>query len=331
MSRALQTTLDPRRAAWVTPEALNVAPDLINAPLAKPVKRALAIGLDFMVIGLLSGSGNFWMVLAVSAMFLRMRAKQQKTTASQRQWVVWVLCAICLWMLLQLGAQRWRAWNTADTPATAKVSTPSTTAPVANASAPAVNPTPPAAGASQGTVASTPPPEPEVRNSGEDEPAASEADRIAQLEAQLAEARKPQVFRWRTALSEWSESLGLGFGWAIIYFTLLPVWLEGQTLGKKVFGLRVMELTGKRLTPLMCFGRYGGYAAGAATGMVGFAQILWDANRQAVQDKIAHTVVIDLRAPKRELLYAQKETPLAADDLTTSAAASPPASLEGKA
>ena len=43
------------------------------------------------------------------------------------------------------------------------------------------------------------------------------------------------------------------------------------------------------------FGRYGGYAAGMATGGLGFAQVLWDANRQAVQDKLAHTVVVDLR------------------------------------
>jgi hypothetical protein len=36
-----------------------------------------------------------------------------------------------------------------------------------------------------------------------------------------------------------------------------------------------------------------------ATGMIGFVQVLWDDNRQAIQDKIAHTVVIDLRQPRR--------------------------------
>ena len=41
--------------------------------------------------------------------------------------------------------------------------------------------------------------------------------------------------------------------------------------------------------------RYGGYAAGMATGGLGFLQALWDLNRQGIQDRVAHTVVIDLR------------------------------------
>lgn len=97
----------------------------------------------------------------------------------------------------------------------------------------------------------------------------------------------------------WWKETGVGFGWAIVYFSLIPTWLRGQSLGKKFFGLRVVELTGKPLTVRMCFSRYGGYAAGMATGMFGFAQILWDANRQSIQDKVAHTVVLDLRAPYR--------------------------------
>jgi uncharacterized RDD family membrane protein YckC len=92
--------------------------------------------------------------------------------------------------------------------------------------------------------------------------------------------------------------LGLSFGWAIAYFTLLPFWWKGQTVGKRLFGLRIVELTGRPLGLMTCFGRYGGYAAGLATGGMGFLQVLWDPNRQAVQDKLAHTVVVDLRAPR---------------------------------
>ena len=40
------------------------------------------------------------------------------------------------------------------------------------------------------------------------------------------------------------------------------------------------------------FSRFGGYAAGLATGLLGFLQILWDPNRQGIQDQIAGTVVI---------------------------------------
>ena len=47
------------------------------------------------------------------------------------------------------------------------------------------------------------------------------------------------------------------------------------------------------------FKRFGGYAAGFFTGGSGFVQLIWDSNRQAIQDKTAHTVVIDLRQPRR--------------------------------
>jgi uncharacterized RDD family membrane protein YckC len=42
------------------------------------------------------------------------------------------------------------------------------------------------------------------------------------------------------------------------------------------------------------FGRYGGYGAGLATGLLGFIQIYWDPNRQAIHDKISATIVIDV-------------------------------------
>jgi uncharacterized RDD family membrane protein YckC len=93
------------------------------------------------------------------------------------------------------------------------------------------------------------------------------------------------------------ESVGASFGWGIVYFSLLPAWWGGQTLGKRLLGLRVVELTGKPPSVMHSLKRYGGYAAGMATGGLGFAQVLWDANRQGLQDKAAHTVVVDLRAP----------------------------------
>jgi uncharacterized RDD family membrane protein YckC len=67
-------------------------------------------------------------------------------------------------------------------------------------------------------------------------------------------------------------------------------------VGKRLLALRVVELTGRPMTVLLSLKRYGGYAAGMATGGLGFAQVLWDANRQGLHDKAAHTVVLDLRA-----------------------------------
>jgi len=90
------------------------------------------------------------------------------------------------------------------------------------------------------------------------------------------------------------EDLGLGFGWAAFYFTVLTSIWKGQTLGKKVFNIKVLQLDGTPLSLWDSFGRYGGYGAGIATGLLGFIQIFWDANRQAIHDQISSTVVIDV-------------------------------------
>ncbi|WP_267962078.1 RDD family protein [Shewanella sp. AS1] len=90
------------------------------------------------------------------------------------------------------------------------------------------------------------------------------------------------------------DDLGLGFGWAAFYFTVFIAWFDGQTLGKKLLNIRVIRLDAAPISLWAAFGRYGGYGAGFATGLLGFMQIYWDANRQAIQDKISATVVIDL-------------------------------------
>ncbi|WP_299788606.1 RDD family protein [uncultured Shewanella sp.] len=108
----------------------------------------------------------------------------------------------------------------------------------------------------------------------------------------------------RYSLISWTKGilndLGLGFGWAAFYFTVFTAWFDGQTLGKKLFRIRVIQLDGTGLSLWDAFGRYGGYGAGFATGLLGFLQIFWDANRQAIQDKISATVVVDLTKEKDE-------------------------------
>jgi hypothetical protein len=94
------------------------------------------------------------------------------------------------------------------------------------------------------------------------------------------------------------EELGLGFGWAAFYFSIFTAWWKGQTPGKKLMGMKVIKLDNTPLNLWESFGRYGGYAAGFATGLTGFLQVFWDPNRQAIQDKISETLVIDLRKPK---------------------------------
>ena len=42
----------------------------------------------------------------------------------------------------------------------------------------------------------------------------------------------------------------------------------------------------------IAFERFGGYAASATLGLLGFLQILWDRNRQGLHDKAAGTAVL---------------------------------------
>lgn len=88
------------------------------------------------------------------------------------------------------------------------------------------------------------------------------------------------------------DDLGLGFGWAAFYFTVLTALWQGQTLGKKMLGIKVLQLDGTPLSIWDSFGRYGGYGAGIATGLLGFLQIFWNPNRQAIHDQISSTVVV---------------------------------------
>jgi uncharacterized RDD family membrane protein YckC len=99
---------------------------------------------------------------------------------------------------------------------------------------------------------------------------------------------------WRLIRST-ANDFGLRIGWVGVYFTLFLTWWDGHTPGKWLLGMRVVRLDGAPLTLWLSFERFGGYAAGLATGLLGFAQIFWDPNRQAIQDRIAHTVVIRTR------------------------------------
>jgi len=114
-----------------------------------------------------------------------------------------------------------------------------------------------------------------------------------QLRDDLQEARKsPGILGFLRTLA---NDLGFGVGWLGLYFTVLPVIWTGRTLGKRLLGIRILRLSGEEIGWWNSFSRFGGYAAGLATGLLGFLQILWDANRQGIQDRIAGTVVVRTR------------------------------------
>ena len=289
----------------LTPEPLNVAPGLIGRALASPRQRAMAMGADLLVVALISGASGLWLLAGLAVVLLLLRGRREG-----RRWhpaVGWVLVALFAALALQdllkadpaddepvapvprqASAQAAREaavdLRAEGLPGVARaVETVLGAASVASAVSAAVA-EPAEAAASVPTVAW-------LQREND-----RLSDRVVELEAELADARKPTPFSLRSELRRLADSVGATFGWGIVYFTLLPAFWNGQTLGKRLLGLQVVELAGQPMTVMRGLRRYGGYAAGMATGGLGFAQALWDVNRQAIQDRAAHTAVLDLRA-----------------------------------
>jgi len=110
------------------------------------------------------------------------------------------------------------------------------------------------------------------------------------LENEIEELRDRSAFRQAFAVVV--DEVGLSIGWMGLYFTALTALWRGQTVGKRMLGIRVIRLDGKPVGWWLALERFGGYTAGLFTGMLGFAQIFWDRNRQGIHDKITETVVI---------------------------------------
>ncbi|MEN8144522.1 MAG: RDD family protein [Gemmatimonadota bacterium] len=115
------------------------------------------------------------------------------------------------------------------------------------------------------------------------------AGELSQTRADLEEAENRGLL---STIRKFLDDLGLGLGWSGLYFTFFTGLTRGQTPGKRLLGIRVLRLDGKPISWWISFERFGGYAAGLLTGLLGFAQILWDRNRQGVHDKLAETVVV---------------------------------------
>lgn len=120
-----------------------------------------------------------------------------------------------------------------------------------------------------------------------------EAERVRERAERLEGELEEQEGSFVALLSDIWDQLGSAFGLWSVYFTVALTLTRGRTVGKKLLGLRVLRLDGEPLTWWASFERAGGYAAGIATGTLGFVQIFWDANRQAVHDKIGGTVVVE--------------------------------------
>jgi len=77
-----------------------------------------------------------------------------------------------------------------------------------------------------------------------------------------------------------------------IYFTLTTYFLNGQTLGKRIFKIRVVSLYHDKVGLWHCLERSLGYVASTLEFGLGFVQATWNHNRMTLHDKIAETAVI---------------------------------------
>jgi uncharacterized RDD family membrane protein YckC len=76
---------------------------------------------------------------------------------------------------------------------------------------------------------------------------------------------------------------------------------NGQTPGKWAARTRAMPLTSERLGIWQSVERALGYGSAVLEGGLGFLQIFWDRNRMCAQDRLAETIVIDLRKRSKSL------------------------------
>ena len=262
----LATRRESRR--WVRPEDLNLAPELLGQALAGPWRRAAAMALDVGLIAVLTALANAWVFMAVIGLGLG-QVRAHRSGRPMPHWVWAVALALCV-------PGFWPSRHESD-----EGLVPAATAAASGVTSAAPQPSPAVV-----LVVATP---------------ATKASTLPNKASAPAWAWQ----RGRAQIAAWTEEYGEGYVWALVYFSLLPSWWRGQTLGKRLLGLRVVELTGKPMTLMLGLKRYGGYAAGMATGGLGFAQVLWDPNRQALHDKAAHTVVLDLRLPPQPRLPDQ--------------------------
>lgn len=103
----------------------------------------------------------------------------------------------------------------------------------------------------------------------------------------------------------------------VIYYTLSLYFWKGQTIGKKIFKLKVLSLYHEHLGLWHCFERSLGYYASLLEFGFGFLQAFWNPNRMALHDKIGETIVIKLPKKKATVLSRKedgKQDPPLSDD-----------------
>ncbi len=84
----------------------------------------------------------------------------------------------------------------------------------------------------------------------------------------------------------------------LLYWPAFHYFANGRTPGKWIARTRIMSLTSERMGLWQSIERALGYGAAVLEGGLGFLQFFWDKNRMCAQDRLAETIVVDVRKPK---------------------------------
>lgn len=255
----------------VIAETLSLAPSVLGQRLAAPWQRLGAMVVDLAAVGLLSLLSGPWLGLGTGAMLILLFGNSSKVPIALK--VVRQVCRALGAIILLLSAL-----------ALGHVSVLRSS----GLELEVFTGRKPSAAMKETLFVSPNPSTPELREA---------TDKLQkQVELLKAENREMQAARssWLYQARTFANALGVTFGWSGVYFTLLAGATRGRTLGKMLFGIRVMKTSGVPFTFFDGFVRHGGYVAGVAMGLIGFLRLLWDPNRQAVEDRIASTVVIKM-------------------------------------
>ena len=257
---------------YVTPYAFGVSPEIYGLPLARPRKRAMAMSIDVVVVIMLTHVSHILLFGLFAGLFLNAarHLKKQAKNAIFRK-LLRLVGSICLLIFLASG--------------------------LSYLISPDSNPRPEGAptisvnfyeDSESGDEAQT-----KKETSSETDNPRGEDSTVQSIESEKPESDDSDTEFW-SVLERELKNFGISFGWAAFYFSVTLGWFSGQTIGKRILGIKVIKQDGCDLNLWDAFGRYGGYGAGFATGLMGFLQVYWDPNRQAIQDKISGTLVIDL-------------------------------------
>ena len=253
----------------VTADTLTVAPAVLGQPLAEPWRRLAGMLVDLLAVGLLSLLAKPFLGVATGALLIVLLGNAAQAPAGLK-----IFRWICRGAGLVVIAFSALALGHVTSLFSGRLHMNALTGPAESAAAAETVVMPPNASRA------------ELQTAGQ--------RLVAQVESLKKENRELRAAgnSWVGQTRGFVESMGVTFGWAGVYFTLITGVTGGRSLGKYLVRIRVLKVNGTPVKFFDAFIRQGGYVAGVAMGMIGFLKLLWEPNRQAVEDRIASTVVV---------------------------------------